>query len=414
MNIPKHNKTINRCFRKKALAAACATLAGLSYNTTVFSAPDLQPQLLLNGSFENYTTVSNRGSWKIVQLPHWKAVNTAGIPEGTSGASIDINALNKTTNSEIWTSRIGNPATEGKHKIELDYSGAVDGLIQSFKTRKDNNHTLSFDAYARTPGSSDIEVWIDGIYVKTVTPANDWQSFSFDFTGTGTKQSILLRERASQNSAYGAIIDNVTVNEIAPLPTTANIVTAGQVQTGNEWAQLAVSQSIKDPVIILGTPTANETSPGVARLRRGTNSEYELRFEEWSYLDENHPQETIDWMAMVPGHHVLDDGTVIEAGRLDIEGKRWKKHKFSENFSSRPAVFVTLQTDNDSQPVTIRLRNINSKGFKATLQHEESLRKKLHGAEVLGYIAIQSPKAGSGQLNKTPYQLLTKKIRYFN
>ena len=148
-----------------------------------------QENLIQNGSFENYTAYNDHGSWKEVAFSNWNG------------------------NGEVWNSKIGQKATNGEHKIELDLRKEVDELSQSVTTVKDKKYKLSLDAYARRKGTSDFQILIDGEVVDTITPDRKWAEYSIYFIGTGGEQLISIKELDGQNNGSGAVLDNVQLYE---------------------------------------------------------------------------------------------------------------------------------------------------------------------------------------------------------
>ena len=140
---------------------------------------------LINGSFEKFDVRVNHGSWKEANLEGWEGL------------------------IEVWTPKIGKEATEGNHKIELDLAKEVDQISQTVDTIA-VPYVLSFDAYARTKNTSDIEVWIDDNKIATVTPTENWKRYEFKTFGNDATLTVKFKEVEKQNNQQGAIIDNVT------------------------------------------------------------------------------------------------------------------------------------------------------------------------------------------------------------
>ena len=145
--------------------------------------------LIQNGSFENYTAYSDHGSWKEVTFSNWNG------------------------NGEVWNSKIGRKATDGEHKIELDLRQEVDELSQTVTTVKGTKYKLSVDAYARRRNSSSFQILVDGEVIDTIKPDSRWSEYSVYFVGTGVEQLITIKELDSQNNGYGAVLDNVKLEE---------------------------------------------------------------------------------------------------------------------------------------------------------------------------------------------------------
>ena len=162
-------------------------LAGLLFgvNSTPLMATG---ELIQNGSFENFTIDKDKGKRKLVHFDNW---NGAG---------------------EVWSNNIGRIAPKGSYKADLDVSSkSFDGLEQTITTVSGEKYTLSLDAYARKAGTSDFELLVDGEVLLKVTPSKYWGKYGAEFTGTGSEQTITIREIADQNDGRGSVIDNISV-----------------------------------------------------------------------------------------------------------------------------------------------------------------------------------------------------------
>ena len=145
------------------------------------------PELIVNGSFEDFTTNKDYGKWKLVDFTGW------------DGAG------------EAWDTRLGRQPTLGAYKIELDAGRELNSLVQSVKTEKDVEYIFSLDAYSNKWRSSDFEIWVDGKKIANVSPTSLWKRYAYRFIGNGQKQRIELRELDSQNDTHGAVIDHVSL-----------------------------------------------------------------------------------------------------------------------------------------------------------------------------------------------------------
>ncbi len=153
-----------------------------------------------------------------------------------------------------------------------------------------------------------------------------------------------------------------------------------------------------DPVVIVGPPTRNGPAGGVVRLRNVAPNGFEIRFQEWGYLDDWHPEENVSFLVLERGRHRMSDGSIWEVGELSLGGTlAWNGVSFSEAFPGPPAVFLTVQTANGGAAVTARVRSTTSTGFEVALSEQESLQNG-HTAESVGYLAVYQP-AGSGTVN---------------
>ena len=172
--------TTIRRFRSLVVATA---LFGMG--TTALIAGE---ELILNGSFENFTINKDAKKWKLVQFNNWSG------------------------DGEVWNHDLGRVATKGTYKAELDVGkNSVNSLTQTISTVEGETYLFSLDAYARKAGTSDFELLVDGESLRTITPGKYWDKYGVAFTGKGGEQSISIREIASQDSGAGTVIDNVSI-----------------------------------------------------------------------------------------------------------------------------------------------------------------------------------------------------------
>jgi hypothetical protein len=186
-----------------------------------------------------------------------------------------------------------------------------------------------------------------------------------------------------------------------------------QVHTDHKWNIRQLPFTFQDPVVIAGPPTYHGTDPGVIRLRNITNNSFDIRFQEWLYKDGWHTQENISCLVLSPGRHYIGDGSIWEAGTFSLPGTgAWNVQSFSQSFPSTPALFLTTQTYNGSDPIAVRARNVTNTGFEAALFEEED-KMDGHTTEVVGYLAVYSPQlSGTININGTdvPYLLQAQSV----
>jgi len=172
---------------------------------------------------------------------------------------------------------------------------------------------------------------------------------------------------------------------------TQNFLQIGHWQVTNSWRTIYLSQNrtFQRPIIIVSPPSYNEIDPCIIRIRNVTPESFEIKIQEWLYLDQQHATEEISFMVLEAGKHVLPDGTVWQAGTYTLSGNlQGKGIEFPEPFVNVPLVFNCGQTCNGSDPFTIRMKNPTQKGFRAAIQLEEN-RNDGHTTETIGYVAIE-------------------------
>ncbi len=164
-----------------------------------------------------------------------------------------------------------------------------------------------------------------------------------------------------------------------------------EITIDDTWRTVELPADLVDPVVIVGPPTANDPAPGVVRLQQVTDSSFEVRFQEWVYLDDVHGEERLSYLVAETGGEVAPDGSIVEIGRFPLGGTgRFQAQSFSQPFPEPPLLLLTVQTFRGGEPVTVRARNLTAGGFEAALYEEEALMNG-HTTEEVGYVAVYMP-----------------------
>jgi len=196
------------------------------------------------------------------------------------------------------------------------------------------------------------------------------------------------------------------------IPTTGGGISAqvavGRVERNHNWRRVEFPNAFANPVVIAGPPSFEGTDPTVVRLNDVASDGFDLRLQEWAYLDGFHANETVDLLATNAGRFTLSDGTIMEAGTFVLSGTGvWLPKAFQAPFPGAPTLLLTVQTFNGSQPVTVRARGVDAAGFDAALFEEQALMDG-HVPETVGYLAVYKPSGwGSVDLDQgqEPYLL---------
>lgn len=160
----------------------------------------------------------------------------------------------------------------------------------------------------------------------------------------------------------------------------------------DEWYTVQIAAEVSNPVVIVGPPSYNDSDPGVIRLKNVADHSFDIRFQEWNYLDGSHALEDASWLALEPGRYEMADGTIFEVGTFSMDNTgEWFDVDFLKSFDGTPALFLTIQTSNGSDPVTVRARDVYTSFFSAALFEEEAYMDSGHTTEVVGYLALYSP-----------------------
>ncbi|MCH2209355.1 MAG: BspA family leucine-rich repeat surface protein [Lentisphaerales bacterium] len=162
----------------------------------------------------------------------------------------------------------------------------------------------------------------------------------------------------------------------------------GEISVTSDWSSISYSKEFKDPVVVIGPPTRNETDFVNVRIRNTTKTGFEVCLQEWDYLDGIHAAETVSYIVVERGSYTLPNGNVIEAGSTDISGGSFATSTFSKAFPTTPVLLSSIVTENDTAAVTRRVRNVSTSSFEIRLQ-EQDINAQDHGAETVNFIAVE-------------------------
>lgn len=164
------------------------------------------------------------------------------------------------------------------------------------------------------------------------------------------------------------------------------------------WNTVPFEKSYASPTVIAPSLSYHDPDPASPRVRGVTADQFDLRVEEWEYLDGGHQSETVGLVTADTGTYTLADGTTIEVGQIKTD-TRWTAIAFDTSFSTRPVVFSNTQTFEGYQPVVTRHRNCSPSGVEVRLQESEA--GGWHREEVVSYLAVES---GSGSIDGRPFE----------
>ena len=127
-------------------------------------------------------------------------------------------------------------------------------------------------------------------------------------------------------------------------------------------------------------------------------------------MDGKHKYESISVLSLVPGVYKLDDGTIIQAGTVTVDGnKHFKEVPLSNSFTETPFVFTSVDSFKGPSAVTSRVKDVSKTSFKVALFEQESLLGTGHAPETVAYVAISAPNHMFNWNGKT-YTLSTEEI----
>ena len=188
-----------------------------------------------------------------------------------------------------------------------------------------------------------------------------------------------------------------------------DLLAKGEVQVNHMWQRVTFAVPFLDPVVVATTPSNNDAAPTVVRMRNVNTTGFDIRLQEWDYQDGVHTAETVGYLVMERGHHILSDGTHVEVGTVDTAKTSFLTVAFKQPFNVAPVVITSVVSTNEAEAVTGRVRRPSPTNFQYRLQEQE-LNTQVHAKETVAYIAWE-PSAGTidgltVKVNKTPDAVL--------
>ncbi len=172
------------------------------------------------------------------------------------------------------------------------------------------------------------------------------------------------------------------------------ILEVGELQIDHTWKRVTFRTPFIDPVVVTKPATHNDPDPAVVRMRNLDQTGFEVRIQEWDYLDGIHDREKLSYLVIEQGIHRLPGDVQIEAGQINrTTARAFNRVTFKQAFDVKPVVVTSITSINEENAVTGRIRKITPEGFDYRLQKQESNRKR-HAHEQVAYIAW-TPSTGS-------------------
>ena len=177
------------------------------------------------------------------------------------------------------------------------------------------------------------------------------------------------------------------------------VMEIGEAEVNHDWQFVPFVKAYVNPVVVAKPMSLNGGQPGVVRISNVTSVGFEIRVQEWEYLDGWHADETVGYMVMEAGHHVLPTGIHVEAGTIE-SNSTGKTVNFDAGFNQIPVVVSGVTTENELDAVTGRLNEVTLNGFDIMLQEEESHKNGHYANETVSYIAWEP---SSGEVDGMSY-----------
>jgi PKD repeat protein len=170
-------------------------------------------------------------------------------------------------------------------------------------------------------------------------------------------------------------------------PSLLDLVALGAMAVDHRWQRVTFDEAFLDPVVVATPLSSADAAPAVVRMRNVDPTGFEIRVQEWDYLDDIHAAELVSYLVMERGSFTLEDGTLVEAERFATSlTNAFGTLSFQRQFTTIPVMIASISTENEASAVTGRLKSISKTGFNFRMQEQES-NPQAHAAETISYIA---------------------------
>jgi hypothetical protein len=274
---------------------------------------------------------------------------------------------------------------------ESEFSEEVSGLVSITDTDGDglwDNDEINL--YGTDPYLPDTDA--DGI--EDLEELAYWgDNWAVDFDGDGIHN---LLDADSDGDGYSDGFEIAQGYDPADPTSTIQFpnMETGEVSVDNNWMRVEFTDFFVDPIVVSNPLSSNEEDPAVIRIRDVDSTGFDIRIQEWDYLDGTHTTEKVGYIVMERGSYTLEDGTKLEAGSFDSDSISYFGWiNFAQAFNQVPVVVSAVVSFNEEDAVCCRLKNINTTGFDFSMQEQE-LNSQSHCTETISYIAWE-PSSGA-------------------
>lgn len=216
---------------------------------------------------------------------------------------------------------------------------------------------------------------------------------------TGKTVTLVEGEDYEAGDRITVLNDDTVVQTVATRATSSGdgttLTTVGEIgrttvnaESRTDWQTLNFENTYDNPVLIIQPPSHNGGNSGHIRVNGVGADSAEIVFEETSDEDGPHTTETVHYIVMEEGEHVLADGNRVEAGTVDTD-HTFTTVAYTTEFDTTPAVFTHPHTYNGGDPIKARTRGVTTTDFETAVQ-EDTYDDGSHTVETVGYIAAET------------------------
>ncbi|MEZ4961535.1 MAG: LamG-like jellyroll fold domain-containing protein [Saprospiraceae bacterium] len=219
--------------------------------------------------------------------------------------------------------------------------------------------------------------------------ADSCSVYSYSMTRTWTAGDYCGNSASAQQTLTIQDFTSPDIYRIYTLPNGRKMVAGVMENVSDRWKTIRFPvQFASKPVVFSQIVTNNEAVGTVVRMRNISTSQFQLRLQEEEAADNVHALESVAWMA-------IEEGPVTGTLPYEVGNKLVSSSNATVNFDqpySNPGLIASIQSFNENNPVSPRIRSMNSVSAVLFCQEEQSFDPETnHGFETMGYMAFDKP-----------------------
>ena len=170
------------------------------------------------------------------------------------------------------------------------------------------------------------------------------------------------------------------------------VMETGKVSVDHNVKHVTLNNTFQDPIVIAASISYNGGDAAAVHIYNVTTTGFDIHLDEALGLDNWHVIETVHYLVVEKGVHTFASGVVMEAGVISSSNMGFKNVQLQHNFTSTPAVFTQLQSNNSSTRF-VKTRHYlvgnSNNQLKVKLEKSQSVNSgSLSSSEDIAYLAM--------------------------
>ena len=350
----------------------------------------------------NPPALISKTGWKLVYVDSEETVAQDGRA---------INAFDGQA-ATFWHTEWKNSEPAHPHEIQIDLGATYELVSFSYLPRQDrtNGRIKDYAFYV----SNDPKNWGNAVASGEFANTSAEKTVTFNSKAVGRFIRLVALSEVNGNPWTSAVEISVTgtaftMSSSASLPeenidSTTDIIEWGEVVVDHNWQRVYFEKSFINPIVVAKPASLNDPDPAVVRIGKIDETGFDIRIQEWDYLDGVHGFENVSYMVVEKGSYILPGNVKMEAGTFEAGDKNFSFNPFAESFSQIPVVIASVTSVERQNAVDGRIGNVSTNGFDYCLQEQELNDQIDNGTETVSFIAIE---CFSGVLNELTIEVGT-------